>query len=161
MGGLLVNGKELSRSEVDKILSAYIKAIPCVKIDVAGSYRRGKQLGFKDVDIVIIPNAITRQFIHSNFKVLKYGDKQINAEIGGIQFDFYFTNETSWGACLLRRTGSAGYSIGYAVKCKNNGWTFNDNGIFDSSGQQLAGNTEESIYALFGKEWKEPKLRGL
>jgi DNA polymerase/3'-5' exonuclease PolX len=77
----------------------------------------------------------------------------------GQQVNLFYA-KSNWGAMQFYLTGPKNYCIGYRMKARSDDMLLNQYGLFDKSGKRLAGETEESIYAVFSKKYKDPWLRG-
>lgn len=140
--------------EVIVRLSSY-----CERIEVAGSIRRRKPFPV-DIDFVLIPSD------HWNLahEVMGLGPAQVSGDklkrinYHGIQLDLYFATLETWATLLLIRTGSKDNNIRLCTLAKKKGWHLaaNGDGLFDESGQRIAGDSEESIYQALGLAWQEP-----
>lgn len=143
--------------EVIKRLSPY-----CKKIEVAGSVRRKKSL-VNDIDLVLIPAGLWD--LHSEIvklgQVKMSGMKIQRVDYNGAQIDLYFANEDTWATLLLIRTGSKENNIRLCTQAKRKGWHLaaNGDGLFDSDGKRIAGDTEESIYKELGLLYQRPEER--
>jgi len=133
----------------------------CRKIVIAGSIRR-KDPSPNDIDIVCIPrdvNAIRYYFKRKG--MVSGGEKQLKAEIDNISIDVWFTDERSWGAALLHRTGPAGAAIWNRQLARQKGYKLNQYGLFNlKTGRQLLTPTEFHIYKALGKPYRRPEDRG-
>lgn len=148
--------------EVVKRLSPY-----CTKIEVAGSVRRQKPT-VRDIDIVLIGSDfwnLTREilavdsrdpYVPLPSRVTSVKLRRINYY--GTQVDLYFATEGTWATLLLIRTGSKENNIRLCTIAKKRGWHLaaNGDGLFNESGQRVAGDSEESIYAALDLPWQEP-----
>ena len=149
--------------KVKRILSPY-----CQKIETAGSIRRGKPV-VHDIDMVLIEKPELRLVLSSviasigritlngdKIKSLWYGDN-----LPGISIDIYLATPATWATLLLIRTGSKDSNIRLATLAKGKGWHLkaNGDGLFNESGERIAGETEESIYRALGVPYQEPEDR--
>lgn len=108
----------------------------CDRIEIAGSVRRRKHNGIKDIELVIIPtvsddpkpgslfaSGAWRPLLHyldeltsaadGRFKRAAWGDryrKLIFCGGGGVAFDLFFVQPETWGTQFALRTGPAGFS---------------------------------------------------
>lgn len=133
----------------------------CSKVTTAGSIRQGKEK-VGDIDIVVIPKDTdtfyddVKQVIDFEYGATKkifgmYKDRPINI--------FVTTNE-SYGACLYQCTGPALYNIHKRQLAKKKGFKLNEYGLFNrETNEQIAGNTELSIFEALGWSYKEPTKR--
>jgi len=155
----LEKGQQIS-AEVLKQLSPY-----CQKIEVAGSIRRQKEL-VHDIDIVLIPSdpwnleGEVLALAHPLRPKLS-GGKLKRFDYNGAQIDLYFASPETWATLLLIRTGSKENNIRLCSKAKRAGWHLaaSGAGLFDCTGQRVAGDTEESIYKALGLPYQEPSER--
>ena len=136
-------------SEVIKRLSPY-----CQRIEVAGSIRRRKEW-VNDVDLVLIPLDLWN--LHHEImglgQVRMSGNKIMRVMVGNTQIDLYFATEETWATLLLIRTGSKENNIRLASLAKKRGWHLaaSGDGLFDETGERIAGDTEESIFEALGR----------
>ncbi len=146
--------------EVMKRLSPY-----CQRIAVAGSVRRQK-LFPHDIDIVLMPSdpwnldgevlALARPF-----QPKLSGEKLKRFDYNGTQVDLYYASEDTWATLLLIRTGSKENNIRLATLAKKRGWRLaaSGDGLFNETGERIAGDSEESIYEALGLPYQEPSER--
>jgi DNA polymerase (family 10) len=132
-----------------------------IKTTVAGSIRQGKEM-VGDIDIVVLPKDLdtfyddVKDIIEFEYGATKkifgmYKDRPINI--------FVTTNE-SYGACLYQCTGPALYNIHKRRLAKTKGFKLNEYGLFNrETNEQVAGDTEQSIFETLGWNYKEPKDR--
>ena len=134
----------------------------CSKIEIAGSTRRRKPW-VKDIDFVAIPSDLWRlqNEIDSLGPRKVAGPKIMRVMAGEIQIDVYFATVETWGMLFLVKTGSAGNNIRLATLAKRRGWRFaaSGDGLFNETGERIAGDTERSIYDALGVLWQEPAER--
>ena len=125
----------------------------CSRIQVAGSIRR-KASNPKDIDLVMIPSDPWNLYaeIKSLGNLKTDGDKSKHLIINGDQVDVYFATEETWATLLLIRTGSKENNIRLASKAKKQGWHLaaSGEGLFDATGERVAGDTKEGIFVALG-----------
>lgn len=144
--------------EVVERLSPY-----CQRIEIAGSIRRRKAW-VNDIDLVLIPS--DRWELDSILVTMgKYkmsGMKITRVEMDNINLDVYFATPETFATLLLIRTGSKENNIRLATLAKRKGWHLaaSGNGLFNETGERIAGDTEESIYQALGLPWQRPEERG-
>ena len=135
----------------------------CTKVTTAGSIRQGKEK-VGDIDIVVIPKNLdtfyddVKELIDFEYGATKkifgmYKDRPINI--------FVTTNE-SYGACLYQCTGPALYNIHKRQLAKKKGFKLNEYGLFNrETNEQVAGESEQSIFDALGWNYKEPNNRNV
>lgn len=149
-------------------LEARIKKIAGVRQAVAsGSLRRMKET-VGDIDILttakdakpvmgyftsmpevvhVIAKGTTKSAV-----VLRWGPHQIQADVRVLE-------PGSFGAALQYFTGNVEHNVRLRRLAIAKGWKLNEYGIFDRSGRQIAGRTEEEVYRKLGLQWVPPELR--
>jgi len=140
----------------------------CDRIEIAGSIRREKPT-VHDIDIVLIekPGSLleinevlasigSMDMNGSKIKRLWYGDTE-----PGISIDIYVATPATWATLLLIRTGSKENNIRLCSLARQLGLQLkaNGDGLFNESGQRLAGDTEQSIYEVLRIPYQEPNER--
>lgn len=154
----LEKAEKLAKQVIER-LSPY-----CQRIVVAGSIRRRRPFP-RDIDIVCIPSDAwnLRAEVLNLCRPLSPtgGDKLMRFKVNGVQVDLYFADGKTWATLLLIRTGSADHNIKLASLAKRKGWKLhaNGDGLFNESGQRVAGDTEESIFEALGLEFILPDKR--
>ena len=152
---------KIKHKEASNLAKEIIDEIrPLVKtFQVAGSLRRGaEEIG--DVDIVVIPKEGFTEKVEEIINVTSSGKRKIYGTYKGTPINFFITEEKSWGACLMTATGPAIYNIRKRFLVKRMGFKLNEYGLFKvSSGEYLAGETENDIYDYLGWEHKTPAER--
>lgn len=155
----LEKGQKIA-AEVIKRLSPY-----CQRLEVAGSIRRRKGI-VHDVDIVLIPSdawnlegevlALARPF-----QPKMSGEKLKRFDYKGAQIDLYYASPETWGTLLLIRTGSKENNIRLCSRAKGMGWHLaaSGDGLFNETGERIAGDSEESIYGALGLPYQHPEGR--
>lgn len=143
-------------ADVEAIVGPY-----CEKIAVAGSVRRQRRF-VNDIDIVAIPKMGTlRGTLPMLFDMVSSalnGPKMARLRYKGAQIDIYYATEETWATMLLIRTGSKESNIRLCSIAQGRSWKLhaNGDGLFDSGGQRIAGDTEESIFRALGVAYLEP-----
>lgn len=132
----------------------------CEFIEVAGSFRRGRE-DPGDLDIVVIlkpretlPNIV--ESLSGEYSSVSWvGEKKTQIIVDGVKVDIRVTTPRALGAALLYFTGPAGYNIGIRRAAKSRGMKLNEYGIFDrETNEYLGGATEEEIYEILGKNFR-------
>ncbi|GAH65921.1 unnamed protein product, partial [marine sediment metagenome] len=155
---------ELSRAQ--KVAEGIVELLKpyCSRIEIAGSIRR-KRPWVKDIDLVLVPTDLWG--LHTELtklgggKLKMSGSKIIRVMYGRIQVDVYVADETIWATLLLIRTGSAENNIRLATLAQERNWRLkaNGDGLINETGERIAGDSEESIYAALGLPWQPPERR--
>ena len=109
-----------------------------VPFTVAGSYRRGKEEGLHDVDLLVVDE--------------KRAGSRDRIEILGEPVDVVFAAAGAHGPALLYLTGSRNLNIRQRTRAKRMGWCA-------TSGERLDDNTERGIFALLDMNYMEPAQR--
>lgn len=133
------------------------------KLDVAGSYRRGKET-VGDLDILVTGDDAFGDCLVDHpdvVEVLGHGDTKTSVLMeSGLQVDLRDVEPESFGAALLYFTGSKEHNVRLRGLARERGWTINEYGMFDEeTGEKLAGETEASIYETLDLNWIPPELR--
>ncbi len=156
---------ELERART--IADAVVKKLEpyCEKIAVAGSIRRRRPF-VNDIDLVVIPKDPWN--LHQEilglcrpYPAKMGGTKIMRIPVAGIDIDIYFADEKTWATLLLIRTGSTAHNIKLCSIAKKRGWHLaaNGDGLFNETGSRLAGETEQSIFAMLGEKYRQPEER--
>jgi len=154
---------ELEKAKV--IASAVVKALEsyCERIQVAGSIRRQRPF-VNDIDLVLI----ARDRSGLDMQLMRMGDykmaggKIARVDMDSIPLDIYFATPETFSTLLLIRTGSAENNIRLATLAKKRGWRLaaSGDGLFNETGQRIAGDNEESIYSALDLPYQKPWERG-
>ena len=159
MGGKALSGKRISNEEAYKLAERIIcdNDLGC-KVDrilLCGSARRGKE-DSGDLDFVFIDS---ENDALKSWLVEKNGKPQTTILYDGVQVEFYEATHESWGSCTLMWTGSARNNIQLRRAAKSKGLKLNQHGLFDGSENLAAGKSEQAIFEMLGKRYKEPQNR--
>lgn len=146
-------------------LTDTLRALPGVTMaDLGGSVRRMRDT-VGDLDLVAsgpdLPK-ILDAFVKlpEVEKVEAHGEKKAVVLLdGGLPCDLMVVPPEDYGAAWMTATGSEAHSIRLRELAKEKGWTLNQYGIFDKDDKQLAGPTEEDMYARLGMDFVPPELR--
>lgn len=133
------------------------------RIMVAGSIRRRKPY-VNDIDLVAIPGIMHPRAVLTTLpvEIIRSGPKLAAFKFKGINVDIYYATPQTWGTLLLIRTGSKESNIRLCTLAQNKGWKLkaNGDGLFNSGGTRIAGDTEESIFRALGLPYEPPEARG-
>jgi len=141
-----------------------LKALPEVEqAAVAGSCRRRRET-CGDLDILATcSNAgppmdllATHPLVEA---VLQRGDTKQRVRLKtGVELDLRVVPESSFGAAMQYFTGSKEHNVVVRQRAKDLGLKVNEYGVFRGE-EQIAGRTEEEVYAAIGLPWFPPELR--
>jgi DNA polymerase (family 10) len=150
--------------QVAQSLREHLRASKAVgQLEFAGSYRRGKDT-VGDLDILVTagdPAAVMDRFAAypGVADVLARGDTKMSVRLqSNLQVDVRVVAEESFGAALQYFTGSKAHNIVLRGMAKDRGLKINEYGVFRGD-DQIAGRTEEEVYAAVDLPWIPPELR--
>lgn len=173
----LLRGIELLKKRPSRFL--YIHAIPIVemvtktmekydfvkKIEVAGSYRRGKET-VGDLDFLAVssqPGKVMNVFTSMKDvkEILAKGESKSSVRLSNnVQVDLRVVKEKEFGSALLYFIGSKEHNVELRRLALKKGLTLSEYGLFTVKGKKwIAGRTEEEIYQWLGLRYLEPELR--
>ena len=155
------NGDQLAKS-----IGKHMKSCETIsRMEWAGSYRRGRET-VGDLDLLIV--AEDRELAMDHFEAyaersstILRGDTNISIRVGkAFQVDMRVVDENQFGAALQYFTGSQAHNIHTRRLAKERGLKINEYGVFSQEDdRQVAGATEEDVYASIGLPWIDPELR--
>ncbi|GAB6072576.1 DNA polymerase/3'-5' exonuclease PolX [Venenivibrio stagnispumantis] len=161
---ILWEALEIGRSLVEKLKN--LKEIK--NIELAGSLRRKKET-IGDIDILVSANQQDREKIINYFvnledvkEILAKGDTKASVLIKQRerQVDLRVINPDEWGSALQYFTGSKEHNVHMRDIAKSKGLKVSEYGVFiASTGEKIAGETEEGVYEAIGMQWIPPELR--
>lgn len=142
----------------------YLKGYDGVKkVDVAGSYRRGRET-IGDLDFLVWaenPAQVMEHFLNYEEKrdVLAHGETKSSMVLqSAVQVDLRVVPEESYGAALHYFTGSKAHNIVMRKLAQQRKWKLNEYGLFDGE-TSLAGKTETDVFAALDLPYIPPELR--
>jgi DNA polymerase (family 10) len=145
-------------------LADHLRAVPGVeRVEVAGSFRRRKET-VGDIDLLAIAEespAVMQRFATYDevMEVLSAGDTRGSVLLRcGLQVDLRIVPRSSFGAALHYFTGSKAHNIAVRRLAQNKGLKINEYGVYRGK-NQIAGDTEESVYAAVSLPYIPPELR--
>ncbi len=148
-------------------LVARMKAVAGVlACEPAGSLRRRAET-VGDLDILVSAREEHAPAIHEAFRtapdvveVLATGESKSSVVLdGGLQADLRVVPPDSWGAALQYFTGSKDHNVAMRTIAVKKGLKVSEYGVFDASGNKLAGDDEAKVYEAIGLRWMAPELR--
>ncbi len=173
----LLHGIELLKKRPSRFL--YIHAMPIVemvkknlekhdfvkRIEVAGSYRRGKET-VGDLDFLVVsaqPEKVMEVFTSMKdvTEIIAKGETKSSVRLSnGMQVDLRVVQEKEFGSALLYFIGSKEHNIELRKLALKKGLTLSEYGLFTVKGKRwVAGRTQEEIYQKLGLRFMEPELR--
>lgn len=148
-------------------VQAILEKVPGVtKVTVAGSARRRKEtIGDADILAIAKTAADTKTAMEAFasmpdvVNVVAQGPTKSSVKMKtGLNIDLRVVKAGSYGAALNYFTGSKDHNVALRKIAVGKGWKLNEYGLYRGS-TQIAGKTEEEIYAKFGMDYIEPELR--
>lgn len=133
------------------------------QVEVAGSYRRGKET-VGDLDILAVANdPVKAMDDFARFEgladVLARGETKMSVRLtSGLQVDLRVVPAESFGAALQYFTGSQAHNIVLRGLAKDRGLKINEYGVFRGE-KRIAGRTEEEVYATLDLPCFPPEMR--
>ncbi len=135
------------------------------RIELAGSYRRGKET-VGDIDILVQSDDAETVMQHlADFSrldsVILRGDNKMSIRIEGQwQIDLRVLPSESFGAALQYFTGSKEHNVELRRRANKLGLKINEYGVFRIDDESyVAGSTEEDVYQAVQLPWIPPELR--
>ncbi|MBI3839892.1 MAG: DNA polymerase/3'-5' exonuclease PolX [Planctomycetia bacterium] len=137
------------------------------KIEVAGSYRRGKDT-IGDLDLLVVSSKVEdvmdrfADFTDSAGVIARGPTKITIRLVNGLQVDMRVVPAGCFGAALVYFTGSKDHNIVLRGLAKDRGLKINEYGVFRVHGSKeefIAGRTEEEVYKSVDLPWIPPELR--
>ena len=149
-------------------IRAHLSECPSIeKIEIAGSFRRGRET-VADLDVLVVssnPAEVMDRlatFVDAT-GVLGRGDTKMSIRLGsGLQVDLRVVPAESFGAALQYFTGSKEHNVVLRGIAKTKGLKVNEYGVFrvEEAGETyVAGRTEEEVYGTLGLPCFPPELR--
>ncbi len=155
--------------EVGSMILKEVEGLPGVqRATIAGSIRR-KLSTVGDIDLVIsAPRKYRKKIagfiskLQAVTRIIAAGDTKVSVLVqpDDIQVDVRIVHPEEYGAAMLYFTGNKEHNIQLRTLARQHGWKINEYGVFDlATGRRLAGETEESIYALLNFPFIPPEKR--
>jgi len=141
----------------------HVKALDLQRLELAGSYRRGKET-VGDLDVLVVsqqPDAVMDRLgaFPDVVEVLGRGGTKMSVRLRrGFQVDLRVVPAEAFGAAWLYFTGSQQHNIVLRGMAKDRGLKVNEYGVFRGE-ERVAGLDEESVYKSLGLPWIPPPLR--
>ena len=149
-------------------LTAHLRQCEAVeKLELAGSYRRGKET-VGDLDVLVVShdsNQVMDRFaVYPGLaEILLRGETKMSVRVdSGLQIDLRVVPPESFGAALQYFTGSKEHNVVIRGLAKQRGLKINEYGVFrvtDEKEEYVAGASEEEIYSALDLPLFPPELR--
>ena len=156
------------RSQVEPLVEALlsgVRSLPAAeRVEVAGSYRRGRDT-VGDLDVLVAttqPRDVLIGFaaLPQVERVLARGDTKSSVIVSGLQVDCRAVAPDQFGAAWQYFTGSQNHNIRLRGIALRMGLLLNEYGVFRvDDGVRVAAETEEEVYAALGLRWIPPHQR--
>lgn len=169
-------------SDLAEIFAGWLKPF-CQRIEVAGSVRRCKPDGIKDIEFVCIANPVRLEFgkpplaplyqyldnlrgqgeimprRNKRGNPIAWGMKERAMVWKGIPVDVFITDPERWGVRFLLATGPAEWNHRLVTPALYGGllpagWTFRDGRIWN--GASVPTPEEADVFRVLGLQWLEP-----
>ncbi len=177
--------QRIPRTEIEEfekifkdIFARLIKVFPEAKFEIVGSYRRGAKTS-GDIDVIITGNSniIYKMFVDELLnleiilEVLSRGQSKtlVIAKLPGENIsrrvDFLYAPPDEFAFAILYFTGSKVFNTIMRQHGLNNGYTFNEHGIYKLENKKKGAkvekifNTEKDIFDFLGLQFKSPVER--
>ena len=160
-------GKRISiaaaRTAADAIVNDLLQLNSVSQASVAGSCRRRKET-CGDLDVLATssdPEAAMDRLADNELVdsvLLRGGTKQRVRLKSGVELDLRVVPDESYGAALQYFTGSKEHNVVVRQRARDLGLKINEYGVFRGE-EQIAGTTEEDVYAAIGLPLIPPELR--
>lgn len=160
-------GKRISIADARRSAEAVV--VDLLKLDsvtqaaVAGSCRRRRET-CGDLDVLATssdPDAAMDCLAEHVLvdSVLQRGTTKQRVRLkSGVEMDLRVVPDESYGAAMQYFTGSKEHNVVVRQRAKDLGLKVNEYGVFRDE-EQIAGATEEDVYAALGMPWVPPELR--
>jgi len=150
---------------VEQITTLLQKSKYVDRIEIAGSFRRGKET-VGDLDFLVIskkPAEVMKLFTSMSDvqTVLSKGTTRGSVRLtNGLQVDLRILKEKEFGSAMNYFIGSKEHNVELRKLALKKGYTLSEYGLFTVGGKKwIAGRTEEEIYQKLGLQYIPPELR--
>jgi len=153
----------VARSSAEIIVEDLLKLDAVSQASVAGSCRRRKET-CGDLDVLVtssdhsVPMDALAEHPLVEAVLQRGGTKQRVRLSSGIELDLRVVPDESFGAALQYFTGSKEHNVVVRQRAKDLGLKVNEYGVFRGD-EQIAGATEEDVYAAVDLPWIPPEQR--
>ena len=161
--------------EIAQVLLEHLRNCKSLQqIEVAGSYRRGRET-IGDLDLLVVSDDHDEVMDRlADFDAVEQtigrGDTKMSIRLaGGLQVDLRVVPAESFGAALQYFTGSKDHNVILRGMAKSRGLKINEWGVFrvaegkdganGGDNEYIAGRTEEEVYAAIDLPYFPPEIR--
>ena len=153
---------------VEQVLEA-LRAHPDVsRVEICGSYRRGKET-VHDLDFLVAtkkPAEVIESFVHLpvvESVLAKGGTKASVRATHGVQCDLRAVASGEFPFALNYFTGSKEHNVALRQRALDHGWSLNEYALTQAEGRKGRPippvHDEKDIYRALGLDWPDPELR--
>ena len=147
-------------------ITTRLRSCPFIqKVEVAGSFRRGKET-VGDVDFVVIsdePEKVMEKCVSlpDVREIIARGEKKTSLRLSNaMQVDLRVFSAKEFGSAMNYFIGNKEHNVELRKIALKKGFTLSEYGLFTLKGKKwVAGRTEAEIYVKLGMEYIEPELR--
>lgn len=153
---------------VERILESLKSHPDCLRAEVAGSFRRGKET-VHDLDFLVAtrePRALMDHFVSQPWVagVIAHGSTKSSVHLGnGLQCDLRAVSNAEWPCALLYFTGSKEHNVVLRGRANDRGYTLNEYRLAPREGggaEAPPGFADEAaLYRFLGLDYVAPELR--
>ncbi|MEK6969501.1 MAG: DNA polymerase/3'-5' exonuclease PolX [Nanoarchaeota archaeon] len=149
---------------VNEIKTEFKKYAFVQRVEIAGSFRRGKET-VGDLDFLVVssqPKKVMDLFTSfKDSKVLAKGSTKSSIRLANnMQIDLRVVNEKEFGSALQYFIGNKEHNVELRKFALKKGYTLSEYGLFDSKHKKwVAGRSEDEVYRKLGLKYIEPELR--
>ncbi len=150
---------------IAKEIEHNLQQLPDVKHAILGGSSRRMKETVGDLDFLVVsskPEKVMNYFTTMSevLNVISKGDTKSMVHLKiGIDADLRVVPPRSFGAALQYFTGNKDHNIALRRIAIQKNWKLSEYGIFDKHNKQIAGETEEDVYAKLGLQWMPPEMR--
>lgn len=153
----------VARTSADAVVDDLLKLKEVTQASVAGSCRRRRETcGDLDVLVTSSDHSIPMDALAEHplvETVLQRGETKQRVRLtSGMELDLRVVPDESFGAALQYFTGSKEHNVVVRQRAKDRGLKVNEYGVFRGE-EQIAGATEEDVYAAVDLPWIPPEMR--
>ena len=151
-----------------RILEALQSHPDCLRAEVGGSFRRGKET-VHDLDFLVAtrnPQALMDFFVEQEevVDVIAHGKTKSSVRLeGGLQCDLRAVRTDEWACALMYFTGSKEHNVEIRGRANSRGYTLNEYRLAPKDGsdaeEPLTFADERALYDFLGLDYIEPELR--